>query len=158
MFWKTRPWMACSLRVRWNLSATSLVFWFFDEGEGRGEAPEADLVQEVVGQVLGAVVHPQRDAPGDVAADGPEDVLDGHADGLERVEALAHLADVPAQAFGVPALDNGEDPDPAVVDREDPRAVCAPHHVRRVGHDVAVVLLSPHPGARGAATEGGSRA
>jgi len=83
-----------------------------DEGEGRGEAPEADLVEEVVGQVLRAVVHAQRDAASDVAADGPEDILDGHADRLERVETVADLADVPAQAFGVPVLDDREDQRP----------------------------------------------
>jgi len=58
------------------------------------------------------VVHAQLDAASDVAADGPEDLLVGHADGLERVEAVADLADVPAQALGVPVLDDREDKRP----------------------------------------------
>ena len=42
------------MSVRLNLSATPIGLGLFDEGVGRLDAPELDLVGEVVRQILGA--------------------------------------------------------------------------------------------------------
>jgi hypothetical protein len=42
-------------------------------------------------------------------------LADRHADGLGGFEAGADLADVPAEEFGVPVLDDAEQPDLAVL-------------------------------------------
>ena len=47
---------------------------------------------------------------------------------------------MPSEGFGVPVLHRGEEPDLAVAQGRDPGAVGGPHHVRRVGDDLAVVL------------------
>lgn len=96
------------------------------EGEGGRKARETDLPQEVIGQVLGAVVHAQGDAAGNVPADGSEDTLDRHANGLERVETVADFVDVSVHALAVPVLDDSENPDPIVIDRKD-HVLSVPH-------------------------------
>ena len=40
-------------------------FGLLDEGEARVDAPELDLVEKVLGEVLGAVIHAQRQPAGD---------------------------------------------------------------------------------------------
>ena len=52
-------------------------------------------------------------------------------DRLERRKPAPNLAHVPSHTLRVPVLDRCEDPAPPVVQREDPHAVGAPHHVRR---------------------------
>lgn len=141
MLLKTWPWMAWSLSVRLQRSATPLV-WGSSMKARDGARPQKRIwFREVVGQVLGAVIHAQRDPARDVPAHGPEDLLDSHTERLECLVAVADRADVEAQALGVPGLDHREGPDPPVVDREDLRAVRAPHHVRGVRHDRPVVLF-----------------
>ena len=57
-------WMICSLSVRLNPLGNAVGLGLFDEGVGRLDAPELDLVGEVVRQlILGAVIHPQGHAP-----------------------------------------------------------------------------------------------
>lgn len=84
-----------------------MVFWFLDEGEGCDGPLEAGWAKEVVGQVLGAVVHAQHDAAGYLTADSPEDVLADHPDELKRVEPVTDPADVGAQTRGLSVLDHG---------------------------------------------------
>ncbi|MNL18338.1 hypothetical protein D3C87_1394810 [compost metagenome] len=62
-------------------------------------------------------------------------------DRLQGVEAASDLADVVAHALGVPVLDGGEDPDPAVLHGEDLRAVGPPHDVRGIGANLAIMCL-----------------
>ena len=56
-------------------------------------------------------------------------------DRLERRKPAPNLAHVPSHTLRVPVLDRCEDPAPPVVQREDPHAVGAPHHVRRLRDD-----------------------
>jgi hypothetical protein len=66
-------------------------------------------------------------------------LADRHGDGLGGFEARADLADVPAEEFGVPVLDDAEQPDLAVLHGDDLGCVGGPHDVRHLGDDVAVV-------------------
>ena len=50
--------------------------WLGDEGEARGDSPELNLVEEVVGRVLRAVVYAQRQAASGIGAGGAEFVLE----------------------------------------------------------------------------------
>ena len=53
-----------------------------DEGEARGDAPELDLLLEVLGHEVGAVVMAQRETAGGVGAEVAAILADRHADGL----------------------------------------------------------------------------
>src|SRR6202158_2506544 len=53
-FFLQRPVEALSAAIRLR---------FGDEGEARRDAPEPDLVEEVIGRVLRTVIHAQRQAP-----------------------------------------------------------------------------------------------
>ena len=110
-----------------------------DEGETGGDAPEPDLLLEMLGHEVGAVVVAQREAAGGVGAEFAELLADRHADGLGGFEAGADLADVPAEEFGVPVLDDAEQPDLAILHGDDLGGVGGPHDVRCRGDDVAVV-------------------
>src|SRR6195952_2433461 len=79
-----------------------------DEGETGGDAPEPDLLLEMLGHEVGAVVVAQREAAGGVGAEFAALLADRQADGLGGFEAGADLADVPAEEFGVPVLDDAE--------------------------------------------------
>ena len=108
----------------------------FDEGVGRLDAPELDLVGEVVRQILGAVIHPQGPPPRRTGGGRGIQPRKPHGDRLKGGEAVASLAHMPADALGVPMLDGGEYPAPAVVHREHPNAVRAPHEVGGMGDDL----------------------
>ena len=62
--------------------------------------------------------------------------------GCRAAEAVAALADMPADTLGVPMLDGGEDPAPAVVHREHPNAIGAPHEVRGMSDDLTVMGIA----------------
>ena len=49
---------------------------------------------------------------------------------------------MPADTLGVPMLDGGEDPAPAVLHREHPNAIGAPHEVRGMSDDLTVMGIS----------------
>lgn len=75
-------------------------------------------------------------------------LADRHAEGLDRLEARAALADVPAEKLGVPVLGDAEQPDLAITDGGDLGRVDRPHDVWGRGDDVAVVRrlgLGPGP-------------
>ena len=84
-----------------------------DEGVGRLDAPELDLVGEVVRQIPGAVIHPQGQPPSRAGRGRAIQPGKPHGDRLQGGEAVAALADMPADTLGVPMLDGGEDPAPA---------------------------------------------
>src|SRR5215207_7239568 len=68
-----------------------------DEGVAWRHAPEPDLLLEVVGHEVAAVVVAEREAAGGAGGEVTELLADGHADGLDRLEAGARLRDVPAE-------------------------------------------------------------
>src|SRR5512135_1375647 len=113
-----------------------------DEGVAGMDAPERDLTGEVVGQVLGAVIHTQSQAAGDAGGGGGA-VTGGQrqGEGLEGGVAVALLADMPADTLGVPVFDGSEDPDPAVFHGEHAGAIGAPHEVGSVSGDRALVTI-----------------
>ena len=113
-----------------------------DEGVGRLDAPELDLVGEVVRQILGAVIHPQGQPPSRAGRGRAIQPGKPHGDRLQGGEAVAALADMPADTLGVPMLDGGEDPAPAVVHREHPNAIGAPHEVRGMSDDLTVMGIA----------------
>src|SRR5208283_6130396 len=86
-------------------------FRFADEGVARGDAPEADLSLEVVGQEGAAVIVTQREAACGAWTDPTERGANRHADRLRSGIAVAALDDVPVQHFRVPVLDDAEQPD-----------------------------------------------
>src|SRR3954463_13241293 len=110
-----------------------------DEGETGSDAPELDLLLEVFGHEVGAMVVAQREAAGGVGAEVATILADRHGDGLGGFEAGADLADVPAEEFGVPMLDDAEQPDLAVLYGDDLGGVGGPQDVRCRGDDVTVV-------------------
>src|SRR5574338_699704 len=96
-----------------------------DEGEARGDAPELDLVEEVIGRVLRAGIHAQREAAPGIGAGGAETVA-----GLDRMDA---------DAAGIEMIDRREHPDPSLIHGLDADAVGAPHLVRAVCLNRALV-------------------
>src|SRR3712207_4760416 len=110
-----------------------------DEGVAWRHAPEPDPLLEVVGHEVAAVVVAEREAAGGAGGEVAELLADGHAEGLDRLEAGAGLRDVPAEEFGVPVLGDAEQPHLAVPDGGDLGGVGRPHDVRRRGDDVAVM-------------------
>ena len=99
-------------------------------------------VGEVVRQILGAVIHPQGQPPRRTGGGRGIQPRKPHGDRLKGGEAVASLAHMPADALGVPMLDGGEYPAPAVVHREHPNAVRAPHEVGGMGDDLTDMGIS----------------
>ena len=116
-------------------------FGFLEEAEAGTDAPVPDLMEEVVRQILAAMVHPQGQPAGDVGVHRAVPLAKAVRDGFEGGEPVADLAHVPPDALRVPVVDRREGPDPAVVHRERPHAVGPPHNVRRRGDDGPVVEL-----------------
>src|SRR5713101_4055550 len=113
---------------------------FGDEGEARRDAPEPDLVQEVIGRVLRTVIHAQRQAPTNLGTRAAEFAQQSLCDRLQGGEPVARLDRMDTDAAGVAMIDRGEHPDPAVIHGLDAHAVGAPHLVRAARRDRAVVL------------------
>jgi len=72
-------------------------------------------------------------------ADVAELLAHRHADGLGGLEAGATFGDMPTDQFGIPVFDDAEQPDLAVVHGGDLGGVGRPHHIRRLGDDVALM-------------------
>lgn len=106
-----------------------------DEGEAGGDPPVLDLVLEVVGEVLGAMIHAQRQATGHLRGDRAVEAREPLSDGLQRREPVALLRHMDAHALAVPVLDGREDPHPAVVEGDGTGAVGAPEDIGGVGGD-----------------------
>src|SRR3954453_7528945 len=85
-----------------------------DEGGRALDAEEADLVLEVAGQVVGAMVVAQGETLGRVLLDAAEVAQDALAHRLERLEAVAGAGGMAADALAGAVVDGNEDPGPAV--------------------------------------------
>lgn len=73
-----------------------------------GDAPEFDLVEEVIGHVLGAMIKPQGEPPCHVGTRRAEVAGQHLGDGFQGGEAVADLRVMPAHAFGVEMIDRRE--------------------------------------------------
>jgi len=104
--------------------------------------PEARLVDEMVGKVLRRMVHEQSQPAGHPGFQGSVDTLKPLADWFQGRVPVASLTGVPAHALPVPVLHRREQPDPAILHRQDADAVCAPHLVRSLGHDFALLRVA----------------
>jgi len=98
-----------------------------------------DLVLEVVGEGLGAVIHPQGQAAGHLRGDRAVEAREPLSEGFQRREPVALLRHRDAHALAVPVLDGREDPHPAVVDSDGAGAVRPPEDMGGVGGDGALV-------------------
>src|SRR4051794_17475279 len=87
-------------------------FRLSDEGVARRHAPEPDLLLEMVGHEVAAVVVAEREAAAGAGAGAGGEVTellaDGHAEGLGGFEAGAGLCHVPTEEFSVPMLGDAE--------------------------------------------------
>src|SRR5882757_5056624 len=113
---------------------------FGDEGEARRDAPEPDLVEEVIGPVLRTMIHAQRQAPTDIGTRAAEFAQQCLCDRLQSGEPVARLDRMDADAASIAMINRREHPNPAVLDRLDAHAAGAPHLVRAARCDRAVVL------------------
>jgi len=98
-----------------------------------------DLVPEVVGEGLGAMIHAQGQATGHLRGDRAVEAREPLSEGFQCREPVALLRHRDAQALAVPMLDRGEDPYPAVVEGEGAGAVGAPEDMGGVGGDDSLV-------------------
>src|ERR1700686_889592 len=64
---------------------------FGDEGEARRDAPEPDLVEEVIGRVLRTVIHAQRQAPTNLGTRAAQFTPQSLCDRLQGGEPVARL-------------------------------------------------------------------
>src|ERR1700754_3151566 len=96
---------------------------FGDEGEARGDTPEPDLVEEVVGGVLRAVIHSQRQTPTGLGPCAAEFAQQSLCDWLQGGEPVSGLDRVDADAAAIAVINRREHPDPAVVHSLDAHAV-----------------------------------
>src|SRR5512132_474458 len=90
-----------SLRVRMKRSATPLPSGSRTKGRRGVDAEEGDLVLEVVGHVVWAMVMPEFEPDSDVLADGAEVLAHALPDRLQGLEAVGALVGVDADAFAV---------------------------------------------------------
>src|SRR4051794_40661382 len=109
-----------------NRSGTSVTLRRADEGGRALDAEEGQLLLEVVGHVLRAVVVADGEAGGDGAGEAAEMAAHALADGLERLEAGGVAGSVDADAFGRAVVDGDEDRD-LVFGGPDGGQVGAPH-------------------------------
>ena len=112
-----------------------------DEGVGRLDAPELDLVGEVVRQILGAVIHPQGQPPSRAGRGRAIQPDKPHGDRLQGGEAVAALADMPADnsAFQCSTAVKIQPQPSSTVNT---RAIGAPHEVRGMSDDLTVMGIT----------------
>src|SRR4051794_40390167 len=110
-----------------------------DEGGRALEAEEADLVLEVAGHVVRAMVVAQGEALSHVLLDAAEMAQDALAHRLERLEAVAGAGGMAADALAGAVVDGDEDPGPALAQGDSLGHVGAPHHIHGGGGDGAVM-------------------
>src|SRR5829696_3067882 len=126
-----------SFRVRMKRSATAL--GLADEGGRALEAEEGDLVLEVTGQVVRAVIVAEGEALGHVLLDAAEVAQHPLAYRLERLEAVAGARGMAADTLAGAVIDGDEHPGPALLEGHGLGHVGAPHHVHGGGGDGAVM-------------------
>src|SRR4051794_5733185 len=115
------------------------------------DAEEGDLVLEVTGHVVRAVVVTEREALGHILLDGTEVAQDALAHRLEGLEAVAGAGGMAADALAGAVVDGDEDPGPALSEGHSLGHVGAPHDIHGGGGDGAVVRALPRaadPGGR----------
>ena len=101
--------------------------------------PGGDLLLEIGGQVVRPVVVTQPQPAGGAVADPAEAFADTLADGLQGLEAVAALGRMQTDALGRAVIDGHEHAGRPLAHGHRGRHVGAPHHVRRLGGDRAVV-------------------
>ena len=72
------------------------------EGVAWRDAPESDLLLDLLGHEVAAVIVAQREAAGGAGGEVAELLADGHGEWLDGLEAGAALRHVPLQELGVP--------------------------------------------------------
>ena len=96
------------------------------------------------------MIHAKRQTPGHTGLKASVEGVQSHGNRLQRGITVTLFADMPPDAFGVPVVHGGEDPDPSLFGGENPGAIGPPHQVRRQSGDFAVMTL----GRLGPAPEG----
>lgn len=84
--------------------------WLRHEGEALVDPPELDLLEEIVGSVLRAMIHAQFQALAGIDAGGAELGLQSLSDRLQGREAVADLHGMDADATGIEVINSGEHP------------------------------------------------
>ena len=102
-----------------------------------------ELVAKRVGRILRPPVAPQRQAAGDVLAEGSVGAPHALVHGLEGGPAVADLRDVPAHDVGAGVVDRTEPPAPPLLRGVEPGGVGAPQDVWRRRRDGAGVRRVP---------------
>ncbi len=110
-----------------------------DEGEARRDAPELNLIDEVVCGVLRAVVRAQAQAASRLGACRAEFSLESLGNRLQGSEAIAGFGSMDADTASIEVVDRGEYPDPALIPGFDADSVRAPQVVRTSRRDRAIV-------------------
>jgi hypothetical protein len=128
-----------SFRVRMKRSATPLPSGWRCEGGRALDAEEADLVLEVAGHVVGAVVVAQGEPLGRALLDAAEVVQHALAHRLERLEAVAGARGMATDALAGAMVDGNEYPGPAFSEGHGLGHVGPPHDIHRGGGDGAVM-------------------
>src|ERR671917_1230804 len=117
----------------------AVAFRLADEGRRALDAEEGDLVLEVTGHVVGAVVVAKREALGDVPLNGAEVAQDALTHRLERLEAAAGAGGMAADALAGAVVGGDEDPGPPLVQGDGLGHIGPPHRIHRSGGDGAIV-------------------
>jgi hypothetical protein len=112
-----------------------------DEGVARRDAPEPDLVAEVVRGVLRTMIHAQRQPAARVGGHRAKPAQQPLGDGLDGSETVTDFRGMDAGAHAFAVIDGREDPHHAVVHGRDAHAVGTPHLIRAIGRDPAVVKV-----------------
>ena len=120
-------------------SATSLPSGWRCEGGRALDAEEGDLVLEVAGHIVRAVVVAEGETFGRVHFDAAEVAQDALAHRLECLEAVAGAGGMVADALAGAVVDGNEHPGPTFSDGHGLGHVGPPHRVHRRGGDGAVM-------------------
>src|SRR5512134_1598927 len=119
----------------------AVALWLAHEGRRRLDAEEGDLVLEVIGHVVRAVVVAELEAGGHVLAEDAEVPADALVHRLQGLEAVGALVGVNADALTVAVIEGDEDVGHAVGEGDGLGHVGPPQDVHGLGGDGAVVRL-----------------
>src|ERR1019366_5167712 len=115
---------------------------FAYKSKTRLDAPESDLLQEVVRQILGSMIHAERKPTRQASPDSAIDVVESHRDRLQSRIAGPVFDHMPADALGAPVLDRREQPDVTVIECKNLGSIGTPHDIGPLGDDGARVLFA----------------
>ena len=122
-----------------------IALWLANERRRVRDAQPGELVAKRVGRILRPPVAPQRQAAGDILAEGSVGVPHALVHGLEGGPAVADLRDVPAHDVGAGVVDRTESPAPPFLCGMEPGGIGAPQDVGRRRRDGAGVRRVPVP-------------